>query len=60
MERSLVFAIGCWEVAAGVEKPRALVARRFREKGCGLTNLCDLAVDWESGELTEDERGSWR
>ncbi|CAL9016689.1 unnamed protein product, partial [Prunus brigantina] len=40
------FATGCWEVAAGVEKPRALVARRFREK-----------VDWESGELSEDEEG---
>ncbi|CAL8991184.1 unnamed protein product [Prunus brigantina] len=40
------FATGCWEVAAGVEKPRVLVARRFREK-----------VDWESGELSEDEEG---
>ncbi|CAL9022417.1 unnamed protein product, partial [Prunus brigantina] len=42
------FATGCWEVAAGVEKPRALVARRFREKG---------GVCIGSGELTEDEEG---
>ncbi|PQQ03174.1 hypothetical protein Pyn_39278 [Prunus yedoensis var. nudiflora] len=33
-------------MALGVERPRALVARYFREK-----------VDWEGSELSEDEEG---
>ncbi|CAB4309127.1 unnamed protein product [Prunus armeniaca] len=39
------FVIGCWEVASGVERLRALGPRRFREKS------------GESGELSEDEEG---
>ncbi|PQQ09484.1 uncharacterized protein Pyn_05761 [Prunus yedoensis var. nudiflora] len=71
------FSTGCWEVVAGVGKPSALVARRFREKG-GMVTFVVLgpagfffffffgadsvlyvlvAVDWERGELSEDEEG---